>query len=71
MVERKSKPRESKKCDVCGKPAERSVARSKAAKVPELGIEDGPGKVHLCKEHYKIFKKATKKERKLDSLSWH
>ncbi len=28
------------------------------------------GGVHLCREHYKEFKKATKEERSLDRLGW-
>lgn len=76
MVERRSKPKQSKVCEVvgCKKDAERSVPVSKLKgavgnKLP-LKVEKGEGRVHLCKDHYKVYKKATKKERKLDSLAW-
>lgn len=31
---------------------------------------EAKGKVHLCKSHYKDYKKATKKDRELERLSW-
>lgn len=57
-------------CDVlgCDKAAERSfnikqVARSKLT----LKSQD-LRQVHLCKEHYKAFKKETKTDREIDQL---
>jgi hypothetical protein len=69
MAERKSALRESETCQVkgCGKQAERSVS-GEAAKVADLSVDEGLKRVHLCKEHYKQFKKATKKDRVLESL---
>jgi hypothetical protein len=69
MAERKSAVRESETCQTkgCGKPAERSVS-GEAAKGANLPVEEGLKRVHLCKEHYKQFKKATKQDRILDSL---
>ncbi len=60
-----------KKCDVvgCDADAVKTVSRKKADKV--LNIKSGKStKVHLCKEHYKLFKKKTKKERKLERVGW-
>ncbi len=31
---------------------------------------DAKGRVHLCKSHYKEYKKATKKERELKRMDW-
>jgi hypothetical protein len=61
---------EEKTCDVdgCDKPAERSfnikqVSQSNLVlKNPEIR------QVHLCKEHYKEFKKETKTSRELDQV---
>ena len=61
---------EKKTCDVvgCENDAVKTVARKKAEKIFNLG---GRGtKVHLCKEHYKEYKKRTKKERKLERIGW-
>lgn len=57
-------------CDVagCDKPAERSINIKQAArsnlrlKSPDLRS------VHLCKEHYKEYKKETKQDREIDQL---
>ncbi len=34
-----------------------------------LGSSTG-GRAHLCKNHYKEFKKATRSDRELDRLAW-
>ncbi len=60
----------TKKCDVigCDEDAVKSVSRKKAEAIFKLG---GKGnKVHLCKAHYKEFKKKTKKERQLERVGW-
>ncbi len=52
------------KCSVCGKEAVRSIS---ADKVKAAGLNAGSDKrAFLCKEHYKEFKKKTKKEKTLD-----
>jgi len=61
-----------KKCDVegCGAEAERSVAGKKAEKAG-LSISSDPSKnAHLCRAHYREFKKKTKKDRTLERLGW-
>jgi len=54
------------KCSVigCDKPAVRSLP---ASKVIDAGLRVGEGRrAYLCKEHYKEFKRRTKKERKIE-----
>ena len=54
----------------CKNPAARSVAgtRAKAALRP-LKVAD-ERHAHLCRDHYKLFRKATKRDRKLERLGW-
>ena len=61
--------REGEVCQVtgCGKPAERSVS-GESAKEAGLKFEEGLKRVHLCKDHYRQYKKSTKQDRMLDSL---
>jgi hypothetical protein len=59
------------RCGVAG--CNSTAVRSISAKKVEgsgLSIERKTGNVHLCKEHYREFKKATKKDRELDRLGW-
>ena len=59
-------------CDVagCDKEAERSVSPKKVVGT-SLSMKNKDSKsAHLCKDHYKTFKKDTKKDRKLDSLGY-
>ena len=52
------------KCSVCGKEAVRSIS---ADKVKAAGMGGGSEKrAYLCKDHYKEFKKKTKKDKTLD-----
>jgi hypothetical protein len=52
------------KCTVCGKEAVRSIS---AEKVKAAGLNAGNGKrAFLCKDHYKEYKKKTKKDKTLD-----
>lgn len=55
------------KCSVsrCGKEAIRSLS---AARVKSAGLEIGSNerRAYLCKEHYKEYKKKTKKEKKVE-----
>lgn len=56
-----------KVCDVkgCSKPAVRSISRNK---VKGLDVSPSGRRVYLCEEHYKLWKKLTKKDRELDRL---
>lgn len=58
-------------CEVesCSEEAVRAVSADKARKAG-LSVSKSRGKVHLCKKHYKEFKKATKKDRELERLGW-
>ena len=55
------------KCSVsgCGKEAVRSLATGKA-KSAGLNVNSNEKRVYLCKDHYKEYKKKTKKEKTLD-----
>lgn len=58
------------KCDVagCDNDAERSFNIKQVAKT-DLNLKSGDLRnVHLCKEHYKEFKKQTKTDRELDAI---
>jgi hypothetical protein len=57
-------------CDVagCGNPKLRTVSRKTAEKIFSLNSKGT--KAHLCKEHYKAYKKATKKDREIERLTW-
>jgi len=60
-----------KTCDVvgCDEEAVKTVSRKKAEKI--FNLKGGKStKVHLCKKHYKEFKKKTKKERELERATW-
>lgn len=60
----------NKVCDVegCGSDAERSV-NVKQVSQTELRLKAGDRRqVHLCKTHYREFKKQTKKSRDLDRI---
>ncbi len=60
-----------KTCDVsgCSEPSVRTVSGEKARK-GGLAVSEGLRKVHLCKKHYKEYKKATKKDRELERMGW-
>ena len=55
-------------CEGCSNEAERSINFKKVQKT-SLTLKAGEHRnVHLCKEHYKTFKKETKEERSLNSI---
>ncbi len=53
----------------CRNPGERSISRSQLA---GSGVSvGGEGRrVYLCHDHYKVWKKSTKKERDLERARW-
>ena len=69
MAERKSKSMEGEACQVkgCDKQAERSVS-GESARDAKLPVEEELKRVHLCKDHYRQYKKNTKQDRVLESL---
>jgi hypothetical protein len=58
------------KCDAAGCESEgtRSLPRRKVETNVDFTLVSEGKKVTLCKEHYRKFKKATKEDRKLESL---
>lgn len=54
-------------CAGCDKPAERSLNMKQVAKTGLKLKDSGVRQVHLCKEHYKEYKKQSKTDRELDS----
>ena len=60
-------------CNVfdCNNDSKRSLSFKKVQDaLPKLKFENVGKKVHLCKEHYREFKKVTKEKRKLETLTW-
>jgi hypothetical protein len=55
------------KCSVsgCGREAVRSISTDKA-KSAGLNVSSSERRAYLCKEHYKEFKKKTKKDKLVD-----
>lgn len=69
MVERKSPVGNEDMCAVvgCDQSAERSIAKDLAEEAG-LKIEESAKRAHLCKEHYKEYKKKSKTDRKIGML---
>ena len=59
-----------KKCQVegCDQDSERSIPRKKVKAAMDWTLNGEDKNARLCKNHYKEFKKATKEERKLETL---
>jgi len=63
----------SESCAVsgCGKDAARSLPTKKVKEVlPDLSLTGDARRSHLCRDHYREFRKKTKQERELDRLGW-
>jgi len=58
-------------CNVggCSNKAERSLSRSEMAG-SGLSVGGEGRRVYLCHEHYKVWKKATKKSKSLERSRW-
>jgi len=55
----------------CGQPAVRSLSANKVKQVlPDLKLDEVGRRAHLCRQHYKAFRKKTKEERELERASW-
>lgn len=67
-------PEEKEICEIkdCNNEVVRSISTKNLMKnLPKLKVDDEKKKrTHICKEHYKQFKKATKEERELQRLGW-
>ena len=59
------------KCSVsgCGREAARSISADKV-KAAGLPVSSKEKRAFICKEHYKEFKKKTKKDKTLDQWRW-
>ncbi len=62
--------KDTPKCAVlkCENDSARSISAKKAGNILKLDLGAKEKKAHLCKEHYKEFRKATKKDRKMEIL---
>jgi len=69
MAQRKEPEAQSCEVSGCKNESARSIS---AKKVGESGlkIDKKSGNVHLCKDHYRDYKKATKKDRELERMGW-
>ncbi|MDD4308280.1 MAG: hypothetical protein PHU53_05680 [Thermoplasmata archaeon] len=67
-INREAKPQE--KCEVsgCDQDSERSISRKKIKEAMSWTLKGDDSRALLCKNHYREFKKATKEDRKLESL---
>ena len=56
----------------CTAEAVRSLPAKKVTEaMKDKGVKDKDAKrIHLCREHYRMFKKLTKTDRELDRLGW-
>lgn len=55
----------------CGQKAARSLPTKKVKEVlPELRLAADTRRTHLCRDHYRSFRKKTKEERELERLGW-
>ncbi|TLZ51438.1 MAG: hypothetical protein E6K18_04975 [Methanobacteriota archaeon] len=74
MAERHRAREEPEACSVsgCKEDGERSVASKKyQAAMPGVALKGEVGRrVHLCKSHYREYRKKTKQERDLDRAAW-
>lgn len=59
------------KCGVggCSNAAERSLSKDQMSG-SGLSASSNGRRVYLCHEHYKVWKKATKKQRSVEKLRW-
>lgn len=72
MVEPRHAVEQTRKCDIegCKADAVRSISGKKVEKAG-MSLSGDPSKsAHLCQEHYKEFKKKTKKDRTYERLGW-
>ena len=59
------------KCNVsgCSREAVRSLSAEKV-KAAGLGVSSKENRAYICREHYKEYKKKTKKDKTLDKWRW-
>lgn len=72
MADPRHATEKTRRCDIEGCDAEgvRSISGKKVDKAG-MQLSGSPDKnAHLCKSHYREFKKKTKSDRTLDRLGW-
>ena len=72
MAKDNTEKKDEKMCSVegCDGAAHKSLSRKKVTDALTSSLKTDGRKVYLCKDHYKTYKKATKKERELERLGW-
>jgi hypothetical protein len=68
---KRRKAESSRKCEVkgCDNESARSLPKKKLESYLSHGFKDNVGRrAHICKDHYKEYKKKSKKDRDLDRL---
>jgi len=72
MPEPKHALEKPKKCDIegCKADAERSISGKKIENAGMKLSSDPSKSAHLCRSHYREFKKKTKTDRTFDRLGW-
>ena len=73
MPHHRQKKIEGAICEVkgCEKEAERSMPKDKVQEIMTQGLKDDVGRrAHLCKDHYREYRKKTKTDRLTDRLAW-
>lgn len=73
IIRKSKRGAEREICDVvdCENKVKRSLSTKKVSKaLPDLKLKSDSSNAHLCKEHYREYKKTTKKDRKLETLTW-
>jgi hypothetical protein len=72
MAEKRHSTEKVRPCDIvdCGKTAERAVSGKKVEKAGLALSSDPDKRAHLCRDHYRDFKKKTKKDRVIERLDW-
>jgi hypothetical protein len=68
----KHSPSPKRQCEIagCSEDGARSVPAKKLEKAGMETSKDPSKNAHICRTHYKEFKKKTKKERALERLGW-
>lgn len=72
MVEPRHAAKRVHSCDIegCKADAERSISGRKVEKSGMKLSSDPSKSAHLCREHYREFKKKTKADRTYERLGW-
>ena len=67
---RKDKERGECQISGCREEASRSIPAKKLKDILSVSIKQEARRVHICKKHYRQFRKKTKQDRTLERLGW-